>query len=120
MEGTIEVKSVLDQGSAFTFTIPTTEHWNEEPSRLMGICSPADLKEMLEEQSFSSMQVLVAEDELINQKVIGKMLQRLGCKHQVPSHSILHPTRSLVLSSEKQTINNPKTSWHAMESKQWR
>ncbi len=117
MEGTIEVKSVLDQGSAFTFTIPTTEHWNEEPSRLLGICSSAELKEKLEEQSFSSMQVLVAEDELINQKVIGKMFERLGCKHQVPSIPSSSKVAYGVLTNK---LSNNQTSWHRMESKQWR
>ncbi len=79
MGGTMEVKSVLGQGSTFTFNIPTTEMWNEECEKGNGEHRTLEL----EEQSFSSIQVLVAEDDEDNQKVISKMLKRLGCKHQV-------------------------------------
>ncbi len=99
MGGTISVKSALGQGSTFTFTIPTIEERKEEPptsSEEQAISPPyyhgiikrseeeeEEEDEDEEQNKFGSIQALVVEDDVINQKVIGKMLQRLGCKHQV-------------------------------------
>ncbi len=122
MGGTMEVNSVFGQGSTFTFNIPTTETWNEECEK--GNDEHRTLE--LEEQSFSSIQVLVAEDDEANQKVISKMLKRLGCKHQVHpplltwdyyhSHASEPSSRAIV----KPTTHKLPNSWQVMERKQWR
>ncbi len=75
----MQANSVLGKGSTFTFSIPTTEHWNKgkEERKASGTNSE------LGEQRFRSIEVLVVDDDTLNQEAMAKMLNCLGCKFQV-------------------------------------
>jgi len=73
--GEISVISNEGSGSAFSFTFPTKR-----------IYLPSALPEDSHQKSFTSMYILVVEDNETNQKVIGKMLQRIGCSFDLANH----------------------------------
>lgn len=66
--GTIEVESELGKGSQFSFTFTATQGNSEN--------KPAP--QVISTEKTTPLHVLVAEDYLINQKLIGIQLQRLG------------------------------------------
>jgi signal transduction histidine kinase/CheY-like chemotaxis protein len=69
MQGTIEVESVLDEGSTFRLRFPLVESESPFGEEL--------LPESLPEQFAGS--VLVAEDDVINQMVVSRFLEDFGC-----------------------------------------
>ncbi|KAJ5055634.1 Pyoverdine/dityrosine biosynthesis protein-domain-containing protein [Bipolaris maydis] len=81
--GEIGVASVLGEGSTFGFYVKTRR---VEPQ-------PKTLKEMFQQvgnTEFASRQlrVLLVEDNLINQRVLGKQLKKAGCDVTVANHGL--------------------------------
>ena len=70
MEGDIDCRSILGRGSTFSFRFPLlySDHVRAEPSAVGG--------ELLLPEG---TRVLVAEDNPINQRVVLRMLEKLGC-----------------------------------------
>jgi len=70
MGGTIDVESKLGEGTRFRFTVRVGHA--QEPAALPGVPAAA--------LSAGHLKVLVAEDNLVNQRVLLKLLERLGVK----------------------------------------
>ena len=70
MGGTIDVESKLGEGSRFRFTVRMGHA--REPVALQDVPTP--------ELSTGHLKVLVAEDNVVNQRVVLKLLERLGVK----------------------------------------
>ena len=71
MGGTINVVSEINKGSKFLITIPLTidnSKLKEAPNSLP-----------VNDKSFDNLKVLLVEDNIINQKVASKILQKLNC-----------------------------------------
>lgn len=71
MGGSIGVKSTPGQGSVFTFTVKAGYDTSDE--------KPARNESDMPSESLD-MQILLAEDKLLNQKVVGLILSNAGCK----------------------------------------
>ncbi|CAB9526154.1 sensor kinase/phosphatase LuxQ [Seminavis robusta] len=73
MGGTMEVESALGQGTTVSFEVPFTAAVVEKQQPIATPC-----QQPVQTESTSSLRVLVAEDNKLNQKVIKAMLQRMG------------------------------------------
>lgn len=73
MEGEMGCESRLGEGSLFWFAVP------------LPACGPprSDASLNTPERPFGDISVLVAEDNLVNQKVLARLLERLGCRVKV-------------------------------------
>ncbi|MCZ2073845.1 MAG: response regulator [Bryobacterales bacterium] len=71
MGGTINARSELGCGSCFTFELPLPEVYDCRVGEELGTVSKLT-------PGLEHLQVLVAEDNIINQKVVCSMLERLG------------------------------------------
>lgn len=82
MHGHIHCESRVQQGTRFTIELicSTGKNMSNNSSRTQ--------KQVLTDQTtpFKSVRILVAEDNQINQIVIGRMLQKLGIKYHLVSH----------------------------------
>ncbi len=76
MNGRIWVESAEGQGSVFHFTALLKKAGAELPAGTEGERQPQ--ASTIQRQSGPQLEVLLAEDNLVNQKVAGKMLERLG------------------------------------------
>ena len=72
--GRLSVSSELDKGSAFTFNITVDMEKK--------IVSPADVSKMDIQTTFNNT-ILVVEDNQLNQRVLTKMLEKMGCSTDV-------------------------------------
>jgi CheY-like chemotaxis protein len=72
--GRVSVKSVVNEGSAFKVTIPYKAAKQEQIS----VNAQADIKEGRDE--LKGLKILLAEDNLLNQKLAVKVLQSFGCE----------------------------------------
>jgi len=77
--GKIVLKSVLNKGSVFTFTIPYAIGTNAPVQDTKNIA--ADSKNLL-----AGINILVAEDNIINQKVVRHTLQRQGANIEIANN----------------------------------
>ncbi len=83
MGGSIGVKSVLEKGSTFWCCLPL-----EIDTETLAL-SPSIKKPLKKEHKiFKGLRILIAEDNLINQKVSTKMLEKLGCYVGIASNGL--------------------------------
>jgi PAS domain S-box-containing protein len=74
MGGEIGLKSKENEGSTFWFTIPLM------PSRIEG--AKSKVPSLLQKTKFNEAKILIAEDNIVNQMVLLKMLERIGFQAQ--------------------------------------
>ena len=73
MGGRLEVESASGKGSVFHFTIPL---------RPVG-SAPALPTALAQLEASMNLTILVAEDNVVNQKIIAHQLKQLGCRHTI-------------------------------------
>jgi CheY-like chemotaxis protein/two-component sensor histidine kinase len=72
MGGSIEVRSAPGMGSEFTMVVPVKEH-APQPASLEAVVASGELPRL-------GLKCLVVEDNPVNQKVLVKLLEKLGCE----------------------------------------
>ena len=82
--GTIELKSKLDEGSTFEVVIPFK---TIELEVFLAECEKA-AKVLSAEKKLNNVSVLVVEDNLVNQQVISKILERWGASYAIASSAV--------------------------------
>ena len=112
LNGTLTVNSELAKGSCFTLRTPLEVGEPIQPLQ-MGKLASADLP------------ILVVEDNLVNQKVIAKMLQKLGFKSLVANHGeealdiLKESTISLILMDLQMPIMDGFTCTSTIRASNW-
>lgn len=112
LNGTLEVKSKIGEGSRFTLKMPL-EIGDPTPTKAIDQLASIDLP------------ILVVEDNLVNQKVIAKMLQKLGCKSLVANHGaeaidiLKENTVSLILMDLQMPIMDGFTCTSTIRASNW-
>jgi signal transduction histidine kinase/AmiR/NasT family two-component response regulator len=81
--GEIGVSSVLGQGSTFGFYVKT-RRVERRPQTMSELFSESGAKRRTQQ----ALKVLLVEDNLINQKVLGKQLKKAGCVVSVANHGL--------------------------------
>ncbi|MCG8673071.1 MAG: ATP-binding protein, partial [Pseudomonadales bacterium] len=76
MGGEIGVKSVLNEGANFWFTVEINQAILEDYSE--GEIASLSVDEIIQQSDFSNLSVLVAEDNSVNQMVIKGLLNKVG------------------------------------------
>lgn len=90
--GEIGVKSEAGVGSTFSFfvgtrlaTATTSSTLEEDGDEALPRETPQQLEDRVRAAQYS---VLIVEDNLVNQKVLAKQLQKLGCKVHIADHGV--------------------------------
>jgi len=83
MGGAIAAQSQLGRGTTFILELPLLRVKEEEPSGAPGSAAGGPV---LQAHNPAAMHVLVAEDNMVNQRIIVKMLQALGHSVEVASN----------------------------------
>ena len=80
--GFIALKSHMNVGTTFTFTIPyeKVEYGNNETQH------PLEIKSEVE--NFFGLKVLLVEDNLLNQKLVTKLLEDLNCRVDIANNGL--------------------------------
>lgn len=84
--GQIGVASVAGVGSTFAFYIRTQK--TEPPPSVAPMSPPTTAEVPAKRESIKATHVLIVEDNLINQKVLRKQLERVGYVCQVAGHGV--------------------------------
>jgi len=81
MGGKIKVKSVLGQGSEFSFTLPF-----EVPNTESAKTEEAEPIDLNDKKLFEGVEVLLVEDNIVNQIIATTFLEEHGCQVSVAGH----------------------------------
>lgn len=87
MGGQIGVQSVVGKGSTFGITIPLFVANVEQPER-EPVASSAKGGEIARPSSERKRRVLIVEDNPVNQKVVTRLLQKLGCEVETAANGM--------------------------------
>lgn len=82
MDGNISAASKPDKGSEFTFAVAITPHYN---SIITQVTTPIIKKSML---PFASIHILIAEDNIFNQMITSKMLEKSGYTYSLANDGL--------------------------------
>ncbi len=78
MGGSLHLRSIEDVGTCFYFELPLSPVEEEASCTL-----PSSLDLVIEDQEFVDKRILLAEDNRVNQKIMEKLLKRLGCNVEI-------------------------------------
>jgi len=112
LEGTLKVESKVGEGSSFTLQMP------------LEVGEPAHFHPPNQLAS-ADLPMLVVEDNLVNQKVIAKMLKKLGFKSLVANHGeealdiLKENTVSLILMDLQMPVMDGFTCTSTIRASQW-
>ncbi len=84
MGGSIWVESEINEGSRFIFTIQTKKDLRQGEWELATLPLPQNLEKVT--NKFSDSLVLIAEDNLINQKITVNLLRNLGVESEIAAN----------------------------------
>jgi two-component system, sensor histidine kinase len=88
MGGEISVESTIGEGSTFRFTVRVTAAQPEPETASPSLSPPGDVSPASVGDDFGPMRILVAEDNLTNQFVIRKLLEKLGFRPDIVENGV--------------------------------